>query len=350
MSYGSYWATYDFSKTARNMWIFGGVTHNSKGEESGVTWVAQPNPGTKLTILFDKQNIRPRNILVEISGLGWTYYSAKWNYRVVSFEVDKRKAALLTTLTFNKSQCTLDPNAAKDLPPGCNATNPDISAKAAQALARKTPTGQNNSYLPGWQTAADFYSYLGNGGATYVSAHPNMTWREQIELLFPHASVDYVPGPLSAGNFPEGFSLDKYNLYPTVKNQRQCNMCYAVSTVTAIEIAYYVAIYLAKTLLNRTLGVPHLSYPLLSPQFAMDCTPQPPGAAQTGGLQGCNTGFASFVHEFIASTGGGVPLTADVPYNGVSGRCKPSVPSFNTTMISYSFVQNVNQMRDAIVK
>ena len=121
------------------------------------------------------------------------------------------------------------------------------------------------------------------------------------------------------------------------------NGCYAFASTTAIEIAYYV-----KTRESKIAGNSRpLSYPLLSPQFAMDCTPSVLGVP--GAYGGCNTGFACFVHEFIASTGGNIPLNVDYPFEGVSGKCDPTIPTFKTGMLSYTFVQNNSQMLDAIV-
>ena len=268
----------------------------------------------------------------------------RWTYQVLSFELNRDHAFNMTNLPFNKSDCTIDPGYK-----GLVTTNPDLNTAARRDLKASL----NDVKLLGWDQAARFYDALSTGVTNFRDAlmktsnfsSLGVNLEEALATLYPHGNFNYTPGPIDARKYLGGFSIRNL-LTPAVKDQGSCGSCYAQATATVIELAYFLKLYYARK--NNQTST-SLTYPLLSSQYIMDCTPSTNFIVFGLTPNGCFGSFPAVTLEFIVQSGGGIPLVADHPYAGVNGKCKNKGPMVSTGLQSFSFPRNIFEMKNALV-
>merc|ERR550514_289179 len=105
---------------------------------------------------------------------------------------------------------------------------------------------------------------------------------------------------VSTESMPEHFSWDAIVL--PIVNQGSCGSCWAISAVEALEAQ------LQKNGQGERVK--------LSAQALVDCVPNP---QHCGGTGGCDGATGELAYAFVKDHG--VPLEADLPYNGMTGAC-----------------------------
>jgi len=105
------------------------------------------------------------------------------------------------------------------------------------------------------------------------------------------------------GPNPSTVDWREKNVVSKVKNQGGCGSCWAFASTETMESQYAIA---SGKLLE------------LAPQAYVNCVKNPEACGGTGGCEG-----ATFELAYNTSKVLGLPLEADLPYQGMDGTCKP---------------------------
>jgi cathepsin L len=136
----------------------------------------------------------------------------------------------------------------------------------------------------------------------------DLSAQEQSQLRKGRANVDMGPRPAAvsldrlAAN-PDKFDWREHNVATKVKNQGGCGSCWAFGSTAVLESHYAIA--------TGKLVV-------LAPQAYVNCAPNPNDCGGTGGCEGSIPELA-----FNWSATKGLPLEADLRYEGHDAPCKP---------------------------